>query len=153
MLGAKRCNLDAKLRLTLPADFRKELGDKVCLIPFHDCLYGFAPESYEAWVASLFERDGRHFDPRSREDVRLKRGISGSTVMVDVDAAGRIALGKLDAAKPGRREALGLVRGVTVVGNTDHFEVWNTERWEAEQESFEEDFESLLYHDAPEARG
>lgn len=145
MLGAKRCNLDAKYRLTLPAEFRKEVGDKVCLIPFQDCLYGFAPEQYDAWVDSLFEQDGGHFDPRSREDVRLKRAILGRTVPADVDAAGRIALGKLDQAKPGQRERLGLVKGVTVVGNGDHFEVWSTERWEAEQESLDDDFESLLY--------
>lgn len=146
MYGSKRCNLDAKYRLTLPAEFRRELGDQVYLVPFKDCLYGFSPESYEAWVTSLFERDGRHFDPRSREDVRLKRGIYGSTTVVDVDAAGRVALGKLDASTPGRRERLGLEKAVTVVGEGDHFEVWNAERWEAELGSIEDDLDTLMYH-------
>ena len=147
MFGAKRCNLDAKLRLTLPADFRKELGEKVCLIPFNDCLYGFTPENYRAWVESLFERDGHHFDARSRKDVRLRRGISASTVQLDVDSAGRIALGKLDSYQPGKREGLGLVKDVTVIGDWDHFEVWNTQRWQEEQESYENDLDGLLFDD------
>ncbi len=146
MYGAKRYNLDAKLRLTLPADFRKEIGDKVCVIPFDGCLYGFTPENYEAWINSLFEKDGRSYDPRNRNDVRLRRGIAGSTLLLELDSAGRIALGKLDSIKPGKREELGIVREVVVVGNLNHFEVWDAAKWDAEQESFDDDFESLLYH-------
>ena len=48
---------------------------------------------------------------------------------------------KLDAAKPGSREKLGLTADVTVVGAGDHFEVWNTQKWDAAQASFEDDLD------------
>lgn len=140
MFGAKQYNLDAKLRLTLPADFRRELEDKVRLIPFDGCVYGFAPEKYEEWVSSFFE--GGKPNPQSRREVAIERGIHGSTVSVDVDSAGRIALGKLDSKK---RESLGIAGEVVVVGNGDHFEIWNSQKWDEVQTSFEDDFESLIY--------
>ena len=66
---------------------------------------------------------------------------------VDIDSARGVALGKLDAGKPGTRERLGLTSDVAVVGTGDHFEVWNTEKWNATQESIEDDLEALLFHD------
>ena len=33
LTGSKQYNLDAKARLTLPAAYRKEFGEQVCLIP------------------------------------------------------------------------------------------------------------------------
>jgi len=145
LLGSKQYNLDAKARLTLPADFRREIGDVVCLIPLKDAVYGFAPADYDAWVDSFFSGEGRSYDPRNREHVRLKRGLTAHTVKVDVDAAGRVALGKIDAVDPTARERLGLGRGVTVVGVGDHFEVWNSERWLAENGDFADDLDALMF--------
>ena len=108
---------------------------------------GFTPEGFEAYVDGLFEYGDNHFDPRSRDDVRLRTGLWARAVEVDIDSAGRVALGKLDVAKPGMREKLGLTDAVTVVGAGDHFEVWNTETWTATQESLEDDLDALLFHD------
>ena len=91
-------------------------------------------------------RHKKPYDPRSRADARLERGLRGSAVTVELDSAGRIALGKLDVAKPGRREEFGLTGEVMVIGNGDHFEVWNADKWRAEQESLEEDLESLMFN-------
>ena len=142
--------MDAKGRVTLPAVVRKQLVDEtnktILLVPFDGCVNGFTREGFKAWVDGLFEYGDHHFDPRNRKDVMLKRGLMGSAVEIDVDSAGRVALGKLDV-KPGTREKLGLVADVTVVGADDHFEVWNTEEWNRQQADFEMDLESLLYHD------
>ena len=143
-------SVDAKGRVTLPAVFRKQLVDEtnktILLVPFDGCVNGFTREGFKAWVDGLFEYGDHHFDPRNRKDVMLKRGLMGSAVEIDVDSAGRVALGKLDV-KPGTREKLGLVADVTVVGADAHFEVWNTEEWNKQQADFEMDLESLLYHD------
>ena len=64
---------------------------------------------------------------------------------VDLDSANRIALGKLDVAKAGKRAALGLEGEVMVIGNGDHFEVWNAETWRKEQAALESDLDSLLF--------
>lgn len=150
LTGAYPMSVDAKGRVTLPAVFRKQLVDEtnktILLVPFDGCVNGFTREGFKAWVDGLFEYGDHHFDPRNRKDVMLKRGLMGSAVEIDVDSAGRIALGKLDV-KPGTRERLGLTADVTVVGADDHFEVWNTEEWNRQQADFEMDLESLLYHD------
>ena len=150
LTGAYPMSVDAKGRVTLPAVFRKQLVDEanktILLVPFDGCVNGFTREGFKAWVDGLFEYGDHHFDPRNRKDVMLKRGLMGSAVEIDVDSAGRVALGKLDV-KAGTREKLGLVADVTVVGADDHFEVWNTEEWNRQQADFEMDLESLLYHD------
>lgn len=151
LTGAYPMSVDAKGRVTLPAVFRKQLVDEtsktILLVPFDGCVNGFTREGFKAWVDGLFEYGDHHFDPRNRKDVMLKRGLMGSAVEVDIDSAGRVALGKLDAVKADTREKYGLAGDVTVVGADDHFEVWNTEKWNEQQADFEMDLESLLYHD------
>ena len=144
LTGSKRFNLDAKGRLTLPATYRKDFEEQgqVVLIPLQDALYGFTPEGFGQWVQSFFEKDGKKFEPGNRRQVALRRKLTGSAVTVDIDSAGRIALGKVDAQK---RERLGLERDVTVVGVVDHFEVWNTERWEAENAALDEELDALMF--------
>ena len=148
LYGSKRFNLDSKARLTLPASFRKEFGgNQLLLIPLKDALYGFTPESFGNWVSSFFEKDGKKFDASNRAHVQLRRKLTGSAVPVEIDSAGRIALGKVDASDAGARARLGLERDVTVVGVEDHFEVWNTESWEAEQANLADDLDALMFGD------
>ena len=152
LAGSYPMSVDAKARVTLPAVFRKQLvdGDKktIYLLPMKECVNGFTPAGLEQFIDGLFiERGENRFDPRSRRDVQLKTRLWASAVEVDIDSAGRVALGKLDGTKPGTRERLGLTTDVTVVGAGDHFEVWNTEQWNATQESFEDELDALLYHD------
>ena len=52
LTGTYKHNLDAKQRITLPAPFRKEFGEKVCLIPIGGKILGFTPEGHQAWVES-----------------------------------------------------------------------------------------------------
>lgn len=152
MYGTRRCVIDAKIRLTLPADIRKDFPEKrVVLVPFkNECLYGFTPEKFEEWVKSVFESNGRTYDDRNPAHRKLMRGLRGSAVELLLDSAGRLALGKLDAAdeslrpgRPTRRELMGLDRDVMVVGNGDRFEVWNAEQWLADQDD-SDDFFSLF---------
>ena len=152
LAGSYPMSVDAKARVTLPAVFRKQLvdGDKktIYLLPMKECVNGFTPAGLEQFIDGLFiERGENRFDPRSRRDVQLKTRLWASAVEVDIDSAGPVALGKLDGTKPGTRERLGLTADVTVVGAGDHFEVWNTEQWNATQESFEDELDALLYHD------
>ena len=150
MYGTRRCTIDAKIRCTVPSDIRKGLGqNRVVLVPFkNECLYGFTPQKFEEWLTSLFESNGRSYDDRKPADRKLMRGLRGSAVELNLDSAGRLALGKLDAVdeslRPGktpRRVALGLEGDVMVVGNGDRFEIWNADRWAADQEDEEDLFD------------
>lgn len=146
LYGSKRYNLDAKARLTLPASYRKQFDDsQLLLIPLKDALYGFTPEGFGRWVNSFFEKDGKKFDAGNRRHVALRRKLTGSAVPVEIDTAGRVALGKVDASDSDARARLGLERDVTVVGVEDHFEVWNTQRWEAEQANLADDLDALMF--------
>lgn len=145
MTGTYPMNVDGKARITVPSPFRKEIDRRVVMVPVQGCVYGFTPEGFDTWIESLFENSEQHFNPRNLRDVKLRRGLNASAVEVELDSANRIALGKLDVAKPGRRKELGLEGAVTVIGNGDHFEIWSTKQWEAEQASFEDDLDALMF--------
>lgn len=146
LYGSKRYNLDAKARLTLPANYRKQFdGNQLLLIPLKDALYGFTPEGFGRWVSSFFEKDGQRFDAGNRRHVELRRKLTGSAIPVEIDSAGRVALGKVDASDSLARTRLGLERDVTVVGVEDHFEVWNTQKWEEQKANLADDLEVLMY--------
>ena len=148
LVGSFPMSVDSKARVTLPAAFRKEMldGDSktLYLVPMKERVDGFTPQGFENWVNSLFDRNGEGFNPRNRKDVQLRTSLTARAVPVDVDSAGRVALGKLDASKPGTREKLGLMGDVTIVGADSHFEVWNTEAWNANQETSDEDFTAAM---------
>ncbi|WP_321971982.1 hypothetical protein [Paratractidigestivibacter sp.] len=149
LVGSFPMSVDSKARVTLPATFRKEMceGDSktIYLVPMKESVDGFTPAGFEAWIDSLFNKEGEGFDTRSRKDVLLRRSLTSRAVSVDIDSAGRVALGKLDTSKPGTREKYGLTGDVTVIGADDHFEVWNTELWNASQEAIDDELEELLF--------
>lgn len=142
LTGSKKHSLDAKLRLTLPAEYRREFDTRVCLLPLKDAVFGFTPEAHKAYVESQFPHG---YSATSRRDVALRRGLNGATVTVDIDSAGRVALSKLPDAE---RERLGLSGEVMVVGNDDHFEVWNPATWQEINETFAEDLDALMFEDS-----
>ncbi len=149
LVGSFPMSVDSKARVTLPATFRKEMceGDSktIYLVPMKESVEGFTPAGFEAWIDSLFNKEGEGFDTRNRKDVLLRRSLTSRAVSVDIDSAGRVALGKLDASKPGTREKYGLTGDVTVIGADDHFEVWNTERWNEQQEAIDDELDELLF--------
>ena len=141
LTGSKTVSVDAQGRITLPAEYRddfKEAGNKVCLILVKGALWGFTPEGHEEWVESCFPEG---FNPRSKKDKLLRLGLNAKTVTVDIDKAGRVALGKIAASD---LEKLALGREAVVVGDADHFAVYNTEAWAAKQAELEIDIDALL---------
>ena len=141
LFGSYSHNTDAKLRLTLPSIFRKEFDEKVVLVkvPSEDCIYGFSPKGFESWVDSLFPNG---FNQRDKKQAHLRRIINARAVYLDIDSAGRIALSKMEE----RDLEILHGRAVTIVGNEDHFEVWDAKTFAAvEEEISDEEFESLFY--------
>ena len=150
LVGSYPMSVDAKARVTLPASFRKQLvsdeSKTIMLVPFNGCVNGFTPQGFEQWLNGLFEYGDNHYDPRNRNDVRLRTGLLAIATSVDVDSAGRVALGKLENGRnAGVLEKMGLTGDVTVNGADDHFEVWNSEKWNEEQKGFEDDLDALMF--------
>ncbi len=138
LTGAYQHNLDAKLRLTLPASFRRQFEGVVHLVPVNGAIYGFTPEAHAKWVMSFFPEG---FDARNRKHDELKRKLNMRTVIVEIDNAGRISLGKLPASK---LEKYGIKRAVTVIGNEDHFEVWNAPSVDLESDD-DDELDALMF--------
>ncbi len=140
LTGSYRHNLDAKSRVTLPASFRKQFEEQLCLVPVGSAIYGFTPQSHQEWVASFFPNG---FDPRNRKDDKLRRALASKTVTLDLDSAGRVALGKL---ADGSLERCGISREVVIVGNIDHLEIWDASRYDQEMEELDEDLDGLMFN-------
>ncbi|QUC04603.1 MAG: MraZ family transcriptional regulator [Coriobacteriaceae bacterium] len=139
LTGEKQQRLDAKLRLTLPADFRHQFGERVCLVPLKDAVWGFTPEGHQAWTASYFPNG---FNPRDREQDTLQRTLMRRTVTVEIDSAGRVALSKLPKDK---LERLGISRDVEVLGNRDHFEVWDLDHFNELNTEDDDELDNLMF--------
>ena len=125
---ARQYSLDAKLRLTLPPDFRRQMDGTVLLVALFDSIYCFTPEGHRRWADSLFENNSQNTSEKSRN---LHLFIYSHTKTVDIDSAGRISLTKID---PADLERLGIKKEVQVVGDRDHFEIWDAEAWKQQQE-------------------
>lgn len=118
--------LDAKGRLSLPSAFRKSLTSDMLVLtpsPRNDCLYAFEPSDFDNWIVALFEKDGG-FSASNERHVALRKALNARAFDVEIDASGRIGLAS------SVREKLGMQREVVVVGDSDHFEIWNAQDWE-----------------------
>ncbi len=125
LVGEFRHKLDAKGRLSIPSDFRKVLSMnlKITLSPNGECLYVFEPEGFSAWVASLFSRDGG-FQSSNSKHVRMRKVLNSRAKSVELDNAGRIGV------SAELRAAAGLEKDLVLVGDCDHFEIWDAKRWD-----------------------
>ncbi|MEG0027071.1 MAG: division/cell wall cluster transcriptional repressor MraZ [Raoultibacter sp.] len=117
--------LDAKGRLSLPAAFRKILSKSlmVTLSPKGECLYVFEPEGFDVWVESLFAKDGG-FQTSNSMHAAQRKILNSRAIDIEVDGSNRIGVSSA------QREAAGLDKEVVLIGDTDHFEIWDAKRWD-----------------------
>lgn len=137
LLGEYSRKLDAKGRLSLPADFRRILSEdlRVTPDPTNQCLLVFEVEAFSAWVDSLFAAKGGYSASNSKM-VAQRKVLNSRAKTCEVDNSGRIHLTQA------QRDVASLDKGVVIVGDTDHFEIWDEERWNKFVE--DTDLESLF---------
>ncbi len=125
LVGEFRHKLDAKGRLSLPADFRRELPETLMVTqsPTDDYLMVYDVEGFGAWVEQLFEKDGG-YSPRDPKHIAFRRVLNSRAKRVEQDGSGRIGI------SAELRTIAGLEKEVVLVGNTDHFEIWDAKRWD-----------------------
>ena len=124
--------IDAKGRLNFPAKFRDEMGQTFIVTCWLDhCLAAFPVEQFER-VAEKIEEKGL---VKGRKVTRM---LYRSAVEVTPDKQGRIQLpAKL-------REYAGLDHDVSIIGNRDFAEIWNTDAWNKTQADADEDFTAAM---------
>ena len=127
LFGEFRHKIDAKNRLSLPSDFRKELPDVLMVSQSpkkdEDCLYVYDIDGFGEWVASLFESDGG-FSPSNSQHVARQRALHSRAKRVEPDSAGRIGL------TADMRASANLEKDVVIVGNGNHIEIWSEKAWD-----------------------
>jgi MraZ protein len=119
-------SLDAKNRLNIPAKFRATFSSGVVLAKaLEPCVAVWTPETFDSWTQSFLS----NLNPVSPERRKLTRYFAGSSFDVDLDSAGRVTLnGAL-------LEHAGIQKEVVIVGNLDHLEIWDRDRWNDDQQA------------------
>lgn len=132
LVGQYDYAVDAKGRLNFPAKFRESMGETFIVSRWLDhCLAAFPAEEFEK-VAEKIEEKGL---VKGRA---VSRMLYSSAVEVTPDKQGRIQLpNKL-------REYAGLDHDVTIIGNRAFAEIWNSEAWQASQNTADDDFTAAM---------
>lgn len=124
--GAAHLSLDAKGRLAVPTRHRdslqsESLGKLVLTAHPHRCLLLYPAPAWEPIRARIMGFSS--FDPQASLWKRLLVGFAEDLAL---DASGRVLV------SPELRKHAGIDRDVMLLGQGSHFELWSTERWEAE---------------------
>ncbi|MDO4459395.1 MAG: division/cell wall cluster transcriptional repressor MraZ [Clostridia bacterium] len=119
LYGEYQHNMDAKGRVTVPAKFREDLGDRFYVCKGLDnCLFML---SEEGWTAMMNKISAL---PAS-QSTKLQRFFFAGAAEAEADKQGRILLPQ------SLRDYAGLTRETTVVGLGTRAEIWDTEKWNA----------------------
>ncbi|MEE1229037.1 MAG: division/cell wall cluster transcriptional repressor MraZ [Lachnospiraceae bacterium] len=131
--GEYQHGIDAKGRLILPARIREDLGTQFILTRGLDgCLFIY---SLEEWKHFLEKLDA--LPTSSKNARRLKRYFIGSSVECEADKQGRFLIPQV------LRNAASIVKDVTVLGVSDHIELWSSEEYNNYQSETEESIEDI----------
>ena len=133
LLGEHEHSLDDKNRLTLPAKFRSELGERVVVSRGLDgCLYVYAERDWEKFrerIASL--------DLLSAGGRTMQRRFFASASIAELDRQGRLVIPAV------LLERTGIGREVTIAGIDDHLEIWDRSAWAVQLAETEETAEDV----------
>lgn len=122
MTGKFEHNIDAKGRVIVPASLRDELGE-VCYVTLSidPCLSVYSQKDWDAFRAKV--------DSLPAAESRRMRVVFANTARCELDVQGRILVPQK------LREFVGIDKKVTIVGFSNHAEIWDSETYaEAEAE-------------------
>ena len=132
-LGDHQHTLDAKGRVSLPAKFRADMTGRLMLVRgMEGCLYVYPSDAHAKFLEKLGQ--GNDFDPGIRT---LRRFFAAGTSEVELDSAGRISIPQH------MREHAKLEKEVSVIGNFDRIEIWDSVAWANYNDQAAESIESI----------
>lgn len=133
LIGEFTHSLDPKKRLSVPAKFRKELGDGAVLTRGLDgCLWLFPSNQWSDLARKISALPMAQSDSRSFARLLL----SGATE-VEFDGLGRILIPEYLKAYAGLR------REVVIAGVHSRLEVWDKDAWTEYKKKLEKNSESI----------
>jgi MraZ protein len=133
LIGEYTHNLDPKKRLSVPAKFRKELGDGAVLTRGLDgCLWLIPSAPWAQLTDKLAALPMTHSDSRSFARLML----SGASE-VEFDGLGRILIPEY------LKSYAGLKREVAIIGVHTRLEVWDKDAWTEYKKKLEKNSDSI----------
>ncbi|MEK7269627.1 MAG: division/cell wall cluster transcriptional repressor MraZ [Planctomycetota bacterium] len=137
-IGEYEHTLDEKNRLMVPSRLRECMDEALAVEGiyvtrgFEGCLYIYPKRHFDAVVEQLQKAPFTRAQSRS-----LQRLFFSQAAFCPWDKQGRILIPE------GLKEMAGIVREVTLVGVSDHIEVWDRERWKGFRRTNDGQFETL----------
>lgn len=125
LLGTFEAKLIGKNRLVLPSKLRKEInGDRLILsIGFESCIFGFSEKKWEE-VTAVDLAKPLFSDSGARD---LRRKMFSKAAVVELDSHNRFVVPE----GIGELEGIGDIgKKMIFIGAGDHFEIWETKKWE-----------------------
>ena len=117
LMGTHYHNMDAKGRMAFPNKLREQLGvNFVITIGLEGCLYVYSNEEWEKFTEQLRTLSG----PVAKQAIRK---YAANAVVAEADKQGRILIPQ------NLREHAGLDHDITVIGNLNRAEIWDTARY------------------------
>src|SRR3989344_1195396 len=133
LVGEHKHTIDPKKRLSIPARFRKEIGNRAVLTRGLDnCLFLFPMREWEQLAEKLGKLPFGQQDTRSF--VRLL--LSGASE-VEMDQLGRVLVPDF------LKEYAGLKKTVIVAGLFNRLEIWDEEHWSEYKKNIEKNSDKI----------
>jgi transcriptional regulator MraZ len=122
--GEFEYTIDHRGRIPIPARYRASFGSRATLVQGDEgSVEVYTIEAYQQASAFVTAEP-----PTTKKGRRMRRRFFGHSFDVDLDSQGRILL-------PSKLREHGDLRGpVTVVGRGECLELWNPERYDAEED-------------------
>jgi MraZ protein len=129
-LGEYQPTLIESCRIALPVKIREQIKGKEVVLSrgFEKCLFGYEKSDWE--LEAQKEIQSPISDSKTR---KLKRYLFSGAANVALDSQGRFVI------PTALKDYAGLKDKVTVIGAGDHFEIWETNRWQVHLKSISEE--------------
>lgn len=132
-IGEYSHKIDNKKRLSIPSDFRTELGDKAVITRgFENCLFLYAESDWKERAKKISERSSLKSDARD-----LARVMLAGAREVNIDNLGRILIPDY------LKEYAELEKNVIVAGLYNRIEIWDEDRWQEYRKETEQEIGNI----------
>ena len=134
LIGQYNHTIDNKKRLSLPAKFRGELGDKVIVTRgIENCLVVYTGKEWDIVSQKLGNLPISQVEARS-----FARIILAGAIEVSLDKLGRILVSDY------LKEYAGLKKDVFICGLSNRLEIWDEKKWEDYRKNAEKGVEEIV---------
>ena len=135
--GEYQHSVDAKGRVIIPSKFREQLGDTFCITRGLDGnLLVYSNSDWEKVYQKLST-----LPLINKESRAFSRYLTSGCTEVEVDKQGRILIPQ------NLRTHAGILKDVTIIGNGDKVEIWDTNLWNESLENIDPDELALKMSD------